>query len=135
MPTSKVPLFAGFLLSLILASCSGFHDVMSEASGLGVVSGNRSTFDGSESVTMSPAPLYGQDFGGNALFLGAAWNAKDSDQVGILLEHQGNTSYGSTYLGIRGLDINIDGKVSSYSVGGGTDFNSGSYNTVSQKTK
>lgn len=132
MPTNKVPLFAVCLLSIVLSSCSGLHDVMSEASGLGVVSGNRSTFDGSESVTMSPAPIYSQNYGGNALFLGAAWNAKYSDQVGFALEHKGNTSYGSTYLGIRGLDINIDGKISSYSVAGGTDFTSGSYNSVTK---
>ena len=129
MPTNKVPQFAVFLLSIVLSSCSGINDSIT---GWGAVSESRSTFDGSQSVTMSPSLLFRDGFGGNALFLGATWHAKYSDQVVLVLEHQGNTSYGSTYIGIRGLDINIDGKISSYSTDGATNFNRGSYNSVSK---
>ena len=106
---------------------------MDKLAGLGVVTQHTSTFDNATVVEVSPNSLYdpGSSWG-TPLQLGARWSNAAPNSVALILAYNSNVSGGApAYLGLTGLDINIDGAISSYSAGQSTDLSSSAYNTVS----
>ena len=125
------------LLALIVAfavsGCASMADGMSKAAGLGVVKQETSTFDNATIVSASPTFLYAKGSWGNSVKLGARWSSASPDAVALILAYDSNVSgYGSAYLGLTGIDINVDGDISSHKAGGATDLDSSGYNTVSK---
>lgn len=106
---------------------------MDKLAGLGVVTQHTSTFDNATVIEVSPNSLYDSGSAwGTPLQLGARWSSAAPNSVALILAYNSNVSSGApAYLGLTGLDINIDGAISSYSAGQSTDLTSSAYNTVS----
>ncbi|MDT8984862.1 hypothetical protein RSW22_00235, partial [Salmonella enterica] len=121
-----------FFASAIVVAISGCT-AMDKLAGMGVVSQQTSTFDNSTVIDVSPNSLYDPNSTwGTQLQLGAIWSSSQPDQVGLILSYNSNVSNGSSaYLGFIGIDINIDGKISSYKAQQLTNLSNSGYNTVS----
>jgi hypothetical protein len=106
---------------------------MDKLAGLGVVTQHTSTFDNATVIEVSPNSLYDPGSAwGTPLQLGARWSSAAPNSVALILAYNSNVSGGMpAYLGLTGLDINIDGSISSYAAAQPTDLSSSSYNTVS----
>ncbi|WP_218510608.1 hypothetical protein [Variovorax sp. dw_308] len=115
-----------------LGGCADMADSVSKVAGLGVVTRERSTFDNATVIAMSPAHLYAEGSWGNAVRLGARWSSASPDSVALILAYESNVASGTAYIGLKSLQINIDGEISSFAVGAPTDLSSSSYNTVSK---
>ena len=128
-------LFLLGLLALTITGCASMADVSSKIAGIGTISEEKSTFDDATIITMSPAFLYAEgEWLGVPVKLGARWSSKFSDHVALVMSYSSNT-YGSgsdLYTNFSGLDINLDGKISSYETSGYTRHNDSGYNTVSK---
>lgn len=129
----------GFLVSIVwvsavvLAGCAGMADTASKIAGLGVVSKQRSTFDDSTIVQVTPTWLYAKGSWGNRVKLGARWSSASPDVAALVLSYDSSTSgAGPMYVGLSGIDVNIDGAITSYSANSSTDLGSSNYNTVSK---
>ena len=122
-----------FFASAIVVAISGCT-AMDKLAGMGVVSQQTSTFDNSTVIDVSPNSLYDPNSTwGTQLQLGAIWSSSQPDQVGLILSYNSNVSNGSSaYLGFIGIDINIDGKISSYKAQQLTNLSNSVYNTVSK---
>lgn len=106
---------------------------MDKLAGLGVVSQHTATFDNATVIEVSPNSLYdpGSTWG-TPLQLGARWSSAAPDFVALILAYNSDAAGGMpAYLGLAGLDINIDGSILSYAAGQPTDLSSSAYNTVS----
>ena len=129
--TRKVLLL--LVVALGVSGCTSMIDGMSKAAGLGVVKQTTSTFDDSTIVTVSPGFLYAKGSWGNQIKLGASWSSASPDSVVLVLANDSNTSgYGPVYVGLTGIDINVDGNITSHAAGGSTDLSHSGYNTVSK---
>lgn len=119
-------------LAAALAAISGCA-AMDKMAGLGVISQHTSTFDNATVIEVSPNSLYDPGSAwGTPLQLGARWSSAAPDSVALVLAYNSNVSSGApAYLGLSGLDININGAITSYSAGQSTDLSSSGYNTVS----
>ena len=115
---------------LVLSACT----VMDKIAGMGVVSQHQSTFDHATVIEVSPNSLYDPGSAwGTHLQLGARWTSAAPDLVALTLEYNSSaTSANPAYLGFSGVDISIDGQVSSFPTGQPTDLSSGAYNQVSR---
>lgn len=121
------------VVAISVSSCASMVDGMSKFAGLGVVKQETSAFDNATVITASPAFLYAKGHGGNDVRLGARWSSATPDLVALVLAYNSNiAASGSAYTGLTGIDINIDGDVSSHRLGTPTAFNNSSYNTVSK---
>ncbi|GLS27719.1 hypothetical protein [Marinibactrum halimedae] len=121
-------------LAGVLISCAGMADSMSKLSGLGVVSKEKSTFDGATLIKVSPTFLYDpESTWGNQVKLGARWSSKAPEYVALVLSYSSDVaSAKSAYLSLTGIDINTDGNIESFKSGKSTNLDSGGYNTVSK---
>lgn len=121
-------LFVGAAV-LAISGCTA----MDKLAGLGVVSEHTSTFDSATVVEVSPNSLYDPGSAwGTPLQLGARWSSAAPNSVALILAYNSNiSSANSAYLSLTGLDLNIDGEISSYAAGQTTDLGGSSYNTVS----
>lgn len=118
---------------LAVSGCASMADGMSKAAGLGVVKQETSTFDNATIISASPTFLYAKGSWGNSVKLGARWSSATPESVALILSHDSNTSgYGNAYVGLTGIDINVDGDISSHAAAGSTDLDSSGYNTVSK---
>lgn len=117
-----------------LSGCAGMADATSKMAGLGVVTQENSTFDGATIVEMSPNWLYDPNGSwGNSVKLGARWSSNASEYVALVLAYSSNTSgYSAAYIGLSGIDINIDGDIKSFSPGKPTNLDSSGYNSASR---
>jgi hypothetical protein len=117
-----------------LSGCAGMADATSKMAGLGVVTQEKSTFDGATIVEVSPNWLYDPAGSwGNSVKLGARWSSNAPEFVALVLSYSSTTSgYGATYIGLSGIDINIDGDIKSFSSGKPTNLDSSGYNSVSR---
>lgn len=116
-----------------LAGCASVTDVMSKAAGLGVVSVEHSTFDNATVVSVTPTFLYNPARWGNQIKLGARWSSALPNNVVLVFAYDSNILSASTaYLGITGVDINIDGAIRTYSTSQPTSMNSSAYNSISK---
>ena len=115
-----------------LCSCSGTYEAMNHAAGLGVIKTKKSTFDGDNTISMTPSILYRKEIFGESFQMGATWSASSPNVVGLHIVHNSSTRYGRSYLSIRGLDINIDGNITRHNTQGATSFDSSGYNTISK---
>lgn len=121
------------LVLALLQGCSSMADGMSKMAGLGVVKESVSTFDGSKTIEVSPTFLYVEGSWGNTVKLGAIWNSSTPDLVGLVMEQSSSTSsIGRAYIGLQGIDINIDGEIVSYAANSPTKMSNSGYNTVSK---
>lgn len=118
----------------MLAGCAGITDTMTRHAGLGVLSEEVATFDGSTTVTVSPANLWADGkWKANNIRLGARWNSTQPDVVALILNYEPYGPFGGpSFAIINGLDINLDGKISSHKTIGITDLQTGSYNSISR---
>jgi hypothetical protein len=118
-----------------LSGCSGMADSMGKMAGLGVVTQEKSTFDGATIVNVSPTFLYDPDrkWSGNSVKLGARWSSGSPDYVALVMQYSGDVSgYGSAYASLTGVDVNIDGELQSFSARSSTSHDSSGYNTVTK---
>ena len=115
-----------------LCGCATMADTMSKAAGMGVVRQTHSTFDDATVITASPTVMWAKGSWGNQIKMGARWSSANPDDVALLLAYDSSiTSASSAYLGLHGIDINVDGKITSFSAATPTQLDSSSYNTVS----
>lgn len=121
-------------LCAVLSGCVSTADVTSALTPVGVISEEKATFDDATIVRMSPAFLYREGAPlGVPIRLGAVWSDKTPDQVALILAYSSNIASGrAPYINFEGLDINIDGRISEYDVGGLTTHDSSVYNTASR---
>jgi len=114
---------------IMISGCTA----MDKLAGLGVVTQHTSTFDNATVIEVSPNSLYDPGSAwGTPLQLGARWSSAAPNSVALILAYNSNVSSGTpAYLSLTGLDINIDGAISSYSAGQSTDLSSSAYNNVS----
>jgi hypothetical protein len=125
----SIALVAAFSIS----GCASMVDGMSKASGLGVVTQETSTFDNTTTISSSPTWMYAKGSWGNSVKLGARWSSASPESVVLILAYDSNTSsHGDAYIGLTGIDINVDGDISSHSASASTDLDSSGYNTVSK---
>lgn len=116
-----------------VSGCASMADGMSKAAGLGVVKQETSTFDNATIITASPTFLYAKGSWGNSVKLGARWSSTTPESIALILAYDSSTSgYGNAYIGLTGIDINVDGDISSHAAAGSTDLDSSGYNTVSK---
>lgn len=122
-------------LCLLTAGCASMADSMSGLSGLGQVTQHKSSFDGSITVDMSPAWLYDETrsiFDPVPFKLGAQWQNTDPDSVLLVIAFDSSTGANRLYTNFQGVDINIDGQITTHKVIGSTQHERSNYNTVSQ---
>jgi hypothetical protein len=93
-----------------------------------------STFDNATIITASPTFLYaGGSWGSNNVKLGARWSSASPDSVALVLAYDSTVSgAGGAYMSLTGIDINVDGEISSHAAAGSTKLDSSSYNTVTK---
>jgi hypothetical protein len=133
MKQIKILLILSFVS--VLASCAGMADFSSKIAGIGQISEEKSTFDDSTTIRMSPAFLYREGaWLGVPIKLGAAWNNKSPETVALIMSYSSDvaSSGGRSYTNFLGLDVNLNGDIQSYDVVGLTQHDSSGYNTVSQ---
>lgn len=124
-----------FALSFVLAlaGCANFSNSMSALGGVGVLSEEKSDFDGSRSVRLTPAFLYNPNkVFGLSTKLGGFWNSGTPESVTLLLQNNSQTGYGQAFVTYEGVDINIDGEKFSYQANGGTTLDHSGYNNISK---
>lgn len=120
------------LITALLASCAGMVDLTNKLAGIGTVSEDASSFDNTVTVRMAPAFLYEKgSLMGNRIKLGAVWNSGIPDQVGLIMSYSSDVAFSSkAYTNFDGLEININGDISSYEAAGLTSHDSSGYNSV-----
>jgi hypothetical protein len=116
----------------LLAGCAGMADSMSKVAGLGVVKQETSTFDNATLVSVTPQFLNNKGTMGNDFKLGARWTSATPSQVGLILSYSSDVKSGQSYASLTGLDVNLDGEISTFKAGPSTNLSSSSYNTVSK---
>ncbi|CQR19868.1 TPA: hypothetical protein ACJGPK_004783 [Salmonella enterica subsp. enterica serovar Weltevreden] len=123
-------IFFAYAIVVAISGCTA----MDKLAGMGVVSQQTSTFDNSTVIEVSPNSLYDPNSTwGTPLQLGAIWSSAYPDEAGLILSYNSNVSSGNAaYLGLTGIDINVDGKISSYKAQQQTNLSSSSYNSVSK---
>lgn len=117
-------------ITALLSACTGMTDSMNQMAGLGAVTTQKSTFDGATVVSMSPNFLVEKGkWMANQVKLGARWLSTEPNDVYLVLVYESSTNRGSgdIFTSINGLDINIDGKISSYNTSGMTKRDSSDY--------
>jgi hypothetical protein len=120
-------------IALAISGCASMADVTSKVAGLGVVKQEISTFDNATIVTVSPTWLYAKGSWGNSVKLGASWSSAVPGSAALILAYDSNISGGgSAYMGLTGIDINVDGDISSHAAKTATDLDSSGYNTVTK---
>ncbi len=104
-----------FFASAILIPISACT-AMDKLPRMGVVSQQTLTFDKSTVIDLSPNSLYDPNSTWlTQLQLGEIWSSAYPEDVVLILSFNSNVSSGySAYLGLTGIDIIIDGKISSY---------------------
>lgn len=116
-----------------LIGCAGMVDSMNKSAGIGVVSVQNATYDGTMIIKVTPNWLYKTQDEWNQIKLGARWVSTSPDHIALILEYNSSVSKSSaTYLGIKRIDINIDGNKSTYKATQQTSLDSDAYNTVSK---
>lgn len=118
---------------LLLSGCAGMADMTSKLGGLGQISEEVQSFDGATVVEMSPAFVYSDraTFGVTETKLGARWSSKAPAHVALVLAYRGDVASGRSYVNFSGVDINIDGTISSYKSAGATVHENSGFNSVS----
>jgi len=114
----------------ILTSCAGMADSMNKMAGIGVISEDIATFDGAKTIKVSPNWLYEskETWSPNEVQLGTRWKNTSPDLVVLDFFYGSDASgYSATYLGLSGMDLNVDGEKLSYSTGKSTSLDSSGY--------
>ena len=86
----KTNLFLTSIFALVvLSGCASMADSMNKMAGLGVVSTEKSTFDGSETVTVTPNWLYESEgtWSANSVKMGAHWSDAAPNYVALDLSY------------------------------------------------
>ena len=117
------------IFALALASCA----TMNQMAGLGVVKEQRSDFDNTRIVSVSPNFMGSTKiFSPCFLKIGMVWAEDDPDNAILTLTYESDVNAGSRmYTSFTSLGINIDGRIK-YFKPASTRLDSSSYNTVSK---
>lgn len=96
------------LAALLLAGCATVNQIV----GLGVVSEEKSSFDGREIVRVSDNNLLGigGPWAGFGISIGARWESGDPDIVNLTLSQRANR-----------FAVNLDGEITRFQIGGYDD--------------
>jgi hypothetical protein len=122
------------LIAIGSTACTSYLDSASTLVGMGRISEKESTFTGGTVISASPAPLYQKGSWTAFPFrLGAEWNSGAPDSVAIVLSYESSTRDSDLYTSFRSLDVNINGRFSSYRASGPTRLSSSAYNNVSKR--
>ncbi len=121
-------------IAIITTGCNSMADAMTKAAGVGVIKEEISTFSNATEISMSPAFLYNPEAFTNAssLKLGARWEESTPHLVALILAYNSDIASGGGYVNFSGLDINIDGEISSHKTSGQTLHTNDGFNTVSR---
>jgi hypothetical protein len=127
-------IFPTISVLLAMSGCAGMADATSKMAGLGVLTEHKSTFDGATIIELSPTWLYDPEGSwGNRVKLGALWSSAAPNHAALILAYSSSTSgYGAAYIGLSGIDVNIDGEIKSYTSNKPTDLDSSGYNSISR---
>lgn len=124
-----------FVASLVLVGCAGMADSVNRMAGIGVVSQDHSSFDGSHTVEVSPSWMYEQGVGVKTVNLGARWTSAVPEYAVMVLQYKssvGAYSSGDAYTRITGIDVNVGGEINSFEAGRPTKLDSDAYNIISE---
>jgi hypothetical protein len=125
-----------FIAILLLSGCAGFADTASKMAGMGVIKESKNLFDNATVVEVTPAFLFNPDnvISANNVKLGAIWISSDPQNIGLVFSYDSSTMRSGMpiFIGISGVDINIDGKIQSFKAGTTTSMGSSGYNTSSR---
>lgn len=128
------PLVTAGFIAIGSTACTAYLDSASTLAGMGRISEKESTFTGGTVISASPAPLYQKgSWTGVPYHLGAEWNSSVPDSVAIILSFESSTRESDLYTSFRSLDVNINGRLSSYRAGSPTRLSSSGYNNVSNR--
>lgn len=118
--------------TLLLASCASINDVSSYYSSMGVIKEEKNLFDGSKVIELTPSWLFNPLANtAGKVKLGGFWTDRSPNEIGLVMVYDSSTMFGQTlYLGMTGMDINIEGKVYKFQVGASTAFDSSVQNTA-----
>lgn len=123
------------VLPFLLTGCTELADTASRMAGMGVISEEKTLFDGARVVQVTPSWLFNSDTkSANNVKLGARWSSARPNFIDLVLLYESNTmSLGRpTYVGIVGIDINIDGRILSFKTTAPTQTDNSGYNSVSR---
>lgn len=129
------------LLTLFLFSlygCASYNNAVYESLGYGVVTEEVSSFDGTTKIQAAPTWVNHPDRTGLDMryqtFLGVTWVSNTPDVVYLVVTKPGSTSVssygGSVYTQIKGIDININGKIKTFMASTSTSYSNSGYDTV-----
>lgn len=101
---------ASATIALLLASCAS----MNVFSGLGVVSSEKSGFDGRDQVQVTgnyvmPSPGSSDAFGN--ILLGARWESSDPDNVALTLSALSGYDASQLLIAVDSFSVNLDGQI------------------------
>lgn len=125
-------LFICLPLVISLTACTGTMDAISQSAGLGSINQEKSSFDDSTIVSMSPNFLVERGrWKANDIRLGARWLSSDPENVYLVLAYASNSSRapGTAFTDIRGIDINIGGQIQSFETKGSTKLESSDFDS------
>lgn len=116
-----------------LGGCATMTDAMDRSLDVGTLHQQKSTFDGSTTITMSPAYLYdpAQRWGVQG-HLGAIWMSAHPDTVALEIEYKSRVDEPAAYRSITGLDVNLAGKIYSFEALAPTRLESSGYDQVAR---
>lgn len=120
--------FLTLTTSIFLISCGAINNF----AGLGVVKDQKSDFDNSRSVTVSPNFLGSPSITKLCyLKMGLLWNEKSPKTAKLILSYDSSSGSGKSYTTFQTLGVNIDGNIN-YFTPSWTDLSHSRYNTVSR---
>lgn len=129
----KKAILAGFMAAT-LAGCASMADSFDKMSGVGQVTQSVDSFDNSRIIKMEPSFLF--EGAGNMMDagvkLGAYWTSRQPDEVALMLSYASSTSSSAVYVNFSGMDVNIDGEVTSFKAEGLTSHDNDGYNSASR---
>jgi hypothetical protein len=116
---------------LVLSTMGGCASM----TGVGLITESVSTFDSSKTIECGPAHLHDESrgiFDPIPFRLGARWNSAQPDMVALIVSYHPTIGSTKSFTNIQGIDININGKITSHEASGTTTHDRSDYNAVSK---
>lgn len=125
---------AGAISLALLSGCASMADSADKISGTGQITESVDSFDNSRRLSMGPGFLFenADETMPSGIKLGAEWSDKNPEAVALVLSYPSSTSGNAVYVNFSGMDINIDGAITSLTTDGRTHHSDSGYNTVSR---
>ena len=100
--------------SVLLTACTSMTDMMDGASGLGALSIDQDSFDGTTIISLTPDTLYDPEasvFNPVDSRIGAVWSSESPDFVHLAFQQDGG------YVNFTEISFNIDNSIKTYTIG------------------